>query len=144
MSRWFHAMFDFNSFDFGERHFPYWPNQLYRIIDNKSATELKLLQIFALTSAMTPTTALASASLKIIWYGAPVSLSVHCCWHPYPVLRQNIRPRKGYERRNGRVRTAAINVSRAVQHAELFWMPYLLWLFGADAGPLSIKDESIH
>jgi hypothetical protein len=34
-------MFDFNSFDFGERHFPYWPNQLYRIIDNKSAAEFK-------------------------------------------------------------------------------------------------------
>jgi len=57
----------------------------------------KLLQIFALTSAMTSTTALASASLKIIWYGAPVSLLVHCCRHPHPVLRQNIRPRKGYE-----------------------------------------------
>jgi hypothetical protein len=41
MSRGFHAMFDFNSFDFGERHFPYWPNQLYRIIDNKSAAEFK-------------------------------------------------------------------------------------------------------
>jgi len=22
-----------------------------------------------------------------------------------------------------------------VQHAELFWMPYLLWLFGADVDP---------
>jgi hypothetical protein len=69
-------MFDFNSFDFGERHFPYWPNQLYRIIDNKSAAEFKAA----------PTTALASASLKIIWYGAPVSLLVHCCRHPHPVI----------------------------------------------------------
>jgi hypothetical protein len=34
-------MFDLNSFDFEERHFPYWPNQLYRIIDNKSAAKFK-------------------------------------------------------------------------------------------------------
>jgi hypothetical protein len=29
-------MFDFNSFDFGERHFPYWPNQLYHRLGDYS------------------------------------------------------------------------------------------------------------
>jgi hypothetical protein len=73
-----------------------------RIIDNKSAAEFKAASDIRFDICDDPpTTAFASASLKIIWYGTPVSLLVHCCRHPYPVLRQNIRPRKGYEEGTG-------------------------------------------
>jgi hypothetical protein len=76
-------------------------NAIFRI-DNKSAAEFKAASDIRFDICDDPpTTAFASASLKIIWYGAPVSLLVHCCRHPYPVLRQNIRPRKGYEEGTG-------------------------------------------
>jgi hypothetical protein len=38
-------------------------------------------------------------------------------------------------RGNERVRIAIIDVGRAVQHAELYWMPYLLRLFDVDVDP---------
>ena len=34
-------MFDFNNFDFGDRHFPDRPSRLYRVIDDKSAAQFK-------------------------------------------------------------------------------------------------------
>jgi hypothetical protein len=122
-------MFDFNSFDFGERHFPYWPNHLYRLIDDKSAAEFK-----------------AASDVRFEISGDPDDgackriLEDHLVWSPSQPLSPLLSASSSraatehsaeerIRRGNGRVRMAAIDVSRAVQHAELFRMPYLLWLF---------------
>jgi hypothetical protein len=118
---------------FRRDHFPYWPNQLYRIIDDESAAEL--LQIFAFEVSDGP----GDGACKRI-------LEDHLVWSPSQPLSPLLSAsssrastehsaEKRIRRGNGRVRIATIDVSRAMQHAELFWMPYLLWLFGADVDP---------
>jgi hypothetical protein len=113
-------MFDLNSFDFGERHFPYWPNQPYRIIDNKSAAEFKAASDIHFEVSNDPDDGACKRILEdhLIWSPTQPLSPLLSASSSRPATEHSAekRIRKG----NGRVRIATIDVSR---------------LFGADVDP---------
>jgi hypothetical protein len=106
-------MFDLNNFDFGERHFPYWPNQLYRIIDNKLAAEFKAASDICFEVSDDPDDGACKRILEdhLIWSPQSASWSI-----AVGRTATEHEAEKRIRRGNGRVRIATIDVSRAMQH----------------------------
>ena len=115
-----HTMFNFNSFDFEECHFFYWSNQLYCIINSKLTAEFKAASnaYFEISNNFDDSACKHILEDHLIWDFNQLFNSLLLTFSFCAVIKHLIKKR--IQRENEWVRITIIDVSRVMQHAELF------------------------